>query len=192
MLDGNGCHKCQNLCEKFGVPKSEYHCHIFSPESVQAYKRASAGATANAEAMLASNILLASEYISLKGDKTGLLIGPIKKEIAGKYNIVNQSCGFGTKQVTITEGTSQKIKKVFGVNVNPSTPGLFTIDLLGRDYLTIGTANSRLSVIDDQDEIVCSGQSIKEHLYLFCRSSLSPEKRAGVTGICRTSLVRTR
>lgn len=189
MMDGNGCHACKSICSKFGLDKGEHHCHIFSPESSQTYTRAAAGAASNPETMFAENVLNSLDYISLNADRSGLKIGAMEKNIQGDYKVMAQSCGFGDEKISIRSGSPEKSPKIFGVITPGDTSGLYTIHLQGADYLAIGFANNRLIVINRDDDIVCGGQSVKEKLYLYCKSTLSNKHHTGTSGYCRTSLI---
>lgn len=190
MIDGNGCHSCQRVCEKFGISSKTKHCHIFLPNALAIYTRASQGSATNPETMYAQNLLTAMDYVSLSEDRKELLVGVIKKNIVGTYKIIAQSCGLGDEPIVINNGHPAKTTRVFSTNLNANSRGLFTVTINKQNLLGIGTANDRFLVIDNNDEIICGGQFIKEKFYLFCQSHLTDNQRVGKGGYCRTSLVK--
>lgn len=190
MIDGNGCHVCQRVCTKFGVAKGQKHCHIFSHEALSGYRMTTLGIATNSAAMYSQSIIMVAQYISLKEDGSQLLLAPIKKNIVGKYRVVAQSCGLGSDPVSISKGAPSGVKKVFGAALPQDQNGLYTININNKNFLALGTANTRLLVIDKDDEIICGGQSVGKKLYLYCQPRFIGSQRVGKKGYCRTSFMK--
>lgn len=190
MLDANGCHECKTVCEKFGVPKGYFHCHVFAPEASEIYQRVRAGSAANDEAMYADNVLKALDFISLAPDKSTIKIASIKKDIIGEYKVISQSCGFGASPSIIKSNAPATFKKLFGINLSKAEGSLFSMSIAGKEALLIPVANNHLIAVDTNDKIICGGQFIHDKLYLFCSGNINERKVTATSGYCRTSLNR--
>lgn len=186
MIDGNGCHVCQKSCTSFGLERGMKHCHVFTPESIEIYTKSAAGAAGNSEAMYADNILKAMDYISLDPENSQIIVGSADDNHSGSFKVINQSCGFGNEELTITEGAPVAISRIFGTNLPSDKKGIYSVSLQGKSYLAIETANQRFVVIGGDDDIKCSGQFIKKSLYLYCKAEVSGKKYVAKGGYCRT------
>ena len=189
MIDAEGCHTCNKVCSKFGLKNGDKHCHVFSPVAMEIYIKAAAGSAANPETMYANNVLSAMNYVSMDESKSHLIIAPATKQIEGSYGVVQQSCGFGGKNVAITKGAPPVgAKNIFGLPYNGKLDGVYQVTIDDRNFVGLATADARLLVVNQKDEIGCSGQFIRENLYIYCKSDISAKKSIVSSGYCRTSL----